>query len=130
MLKNIDAENEKQELKEKLDDLANLWARVHDEAKERKDSLSNVFNKAKGREEKESGFDSWLNVTEKNLRELKPVSCVPNELDVQKKELNVSIVKRGVIYDFSASIPGGLLDTIQNISSLSQNVGSSPFTSP
>ena len=97
MLKNVGSEKEKQELKDKLDDLANLWTKVHDESKERKDSLSTVFSKAKAREEKESDFDSWLNVTEKNLRELKPISCAPSELDAQKKELNVGIVKRGVI---------------------------------
>ena len=52
--------------------------------------LSNVFDKTKVREEKNGDFDSWLSITEKNLRDLKPLSCLADELDGQKKELNVS----------------------------------------
>lgn len=90
MLDNIDSKEEKQDLRGKLADLAGLWKRVHDELEERKENVSYVFDRTKVREEKNGEFDSWLSIAEKTLRELKPLSCLPDELEAQKKELNVS----------------------------------------
>ena len=98
MLRNTESEEEKQELRDKLADLASRWNRVHGESEQRKEVLSSVFSKAKSGEETEKDLDSWLNTAEKNLRDLKPLSCLPNELDAQKKELSVCEVWLDFIY--------------------------------
>ena len=89
MLDKIDAEEEKQKLKWKLDDLTIVWKKAHEDLEQRRTRLNEVYDKAKSREDDEGELDTWLDVTEKKLKDLKPLSCVPNELDAQKKELNV-----------------------------------------
>ena len=90
VLDNLESPEERQALSDKLEGLIHLWKKTHDDLDSRKSELNDVYGAAKALEDKENDLDRWLEATEKKLNYMKPVSCVPNELEMQRKEANVS----------------------------------------
>eukprot|EP00112_Aurelia_sp_Birch-Aquarium-sp1_P005322 Seg1602.3 transcript_id=Seg1602.3/GoldUCD/mRNA.D3Y31 product="Microtubule-actin cross-linking factor 1" protein_id=Seg1602.3/GoldUCD/D3Y31 len=102
VLEELESPEEKKAFSDKLEGLIHLWKKVHDDLDNRKSELSDVYGVAKALEDKENDLDSWLDATEKKLNHMKPVSCVPNELEMQRKEANAlksELVSRQPQYD-------------------------------
>ena len=91
MLEKIEPPEEKRKLEDDMKALASTWQKVHEDLEERKKVLEEVHDKAKKMEDAKDSLDNWLSETEEKLRDLKPVSCIPSEIESQKGELNVSI---------------------------------------
>ena len=89
VLDNLESPEEKKALSDKLKGLIHLWKKAHDDLDSRKSELNDVYGVAKALEDKENDLDKWLDATEKKLNYMKPVSCLPAELEIHRKEANV-----------------------------------------
>ena len=90
VLDNLESPEERKALSDKLEGLILLWKKAHDDLDSRKNELNDVYGVAKALEDKENDLDKWLEATDKKLNYMKPVSCLPPELEIQRKEANVS----------------------------------------
>jgi len=90
LLDSIESPEEKEALKKKLDETEKTWNDLQKKVDDDLEKEEDVAQKTKTLDDKMADLEKKLDDQEKKLRDLDPVSCDPEQLDQQQKEINVS----------------------------------------